>query len=214
MGSSTGRRAIAAVAGILGALVFAAAGGTAHAAAGQALHYKLRGDMAQAFWQHGRTVTFLDAESDDQFGTDLFYDSFTVKFDKHGDFAGGTDVSGEVAGNRVQLSVDKHLDSATLVARMRVTSCHVKPSGDAGRCVPAGKIRIELTFTGVGLTGHGGSNDHFHQDGVTINDHLVGAQRNATVAGTIGGTPVRARDLAGALIAHVKGGGLFICHGC
>jgi hypothetical protein len=213
MGTPT-RRIIAVLAGVLAATALATAGGTAHASAGQAFHYKLRGDMAQAIWDNGKTVTFVDAENDNQFGTVLFFDRFTASFDRHGNFTGGTDLSGIAEGSRVKMALDKHLHSATAFARVRVERCHVKPNGNTNHCVNAGTIRVGLTFTGVGKTGHGETSDHFHQDGVTINDHLIGVQRNATVAGTIGGKRVRARELAAAVIAHVKGGGLFVCHGC
>ena len=214
MGTPFGRRAGAVLAGILAATALAAAGGTAHAAAGQSFHYKLHGDLAQAIWDNGKTVTFVDAESDNQLGSFLIFDRFTASFDKHGNFTGGTDLSGFATGDRMQLVVDKHLHSATLTARVRVRRCHVKPNGNTNHCVAAGSIRVNLAFTGVGKAGHGGANDHFHQDGVTINDHVVGVQRNATVAGSIAGKQVRAQDSAGAVIAHVKGGGLFVCHGC
>ena len=49
---------------------------------------------------------------------------------------------------------------------------------------------------------------------MTITDHLVGTEREATVTGSIAGRQVLARDLQEAVIGHLKGGGLYICHGC
>jgi len=186
--------------------------GPASAATGQTSHYKLYGSSAIALWQHGNTTTFLDAESDNQFGTDIFYDRFTPKFDAHGNFTGGVDVSGDAS--RGSVTVGKRLGSAQVTATIRVRSCIVKANGSNGSCSAPTKITIDLTFTGYGPTAHGGSNDRFHAPGVTITDHQVGAQRLATVTGTIGGQTMLARYLQDGEIANLKGGGLFLCHGC
>src|SRR5262245_36720439 len=90
----------------------AAWAGSARAATGQTSHYKLYGASAIAIWQHGNTVTFLDGESDNQFGADIFYDSFTPHFDAHGNFTGGVDISGDATGSRASVTVGKLLGSA------------------------------------------------------------------------------------------------------
>ena len=201
------------VAGVVVTIVLVAAV-AASAAAGQTEHYKLQGATAQAIWQHGNTFTLVDAQSDSDFGTIVFFDRFTPRFDRHGNFAGGTDVSGDAVGRRVSLSLGKLLSSAQLTASIPVKRCTVTASGNETGCTRAGSITLTLTFTGVGPTAHGGSNDHFHYPGVTITDHMVGTERQATVAGTIAGRQVLARDLQEAIIGHLKGGGLYLCHGC
>jgi hypothetical protein len=186
--------------------------GPASAATGQTSHYKLYGSSAIALWQHGNTITFLDAESDSQFGTDIFYDKFTPHFDAHGNFTGGVDVSGDAS--RGSVTVGKRLGSAQVTATIRVRSCIVKASGNTGSCGAPTRVTVDLTFTGYGPTAHGGSNDRFHYPGVTITDHQVGTQRLATVNGAIGGQTMLARYLQDGEIAQLKGGGLFLCHGC
>jgi hypothetical protein len=186
----------------------------ASAAAGQTEHYKLQGATAQAIWLHGNTFTLVDAQSDSVFGTIVFFDRFTPHFDQHGNFIGGTDVSGAAVGRRVSLSLGKLLSSATLTASIPIKRCTITASGNETGCTREGSIALTLAFTGVGPTAHGGSNDHFHYPGVTITDHLVGTQREATVTGTIAGQHVLARDLQEAIIGHLQGGGLYLCHGC
>ena len=201
------------VAGVVVTIALVAAVG-ASAAAGQTEHYKLQGATAQAIWQHGNTLTLVDAQSDSDFGTIVFFDRFTPHFDRHGNFTGGTDLSGAAFGRRASLSLGKLLSSAQLAASIPVKRCTVTASGSETGCTRAGSITLTLTFTGVGPTAHSGSNDHFHYPGVTITDHLVGTEREATVTGSIAGRQVLARDLQEAVIGHLKGGGLYICHGC
>jgi len=146
--------------------------------------------------------------------TFIFFDRFTPHFDQHGNFTGGTDLSGDSFGRGASVSVGKLLSSAKVTAHIAVRRCTITASGNETGCTRAGSITITLTFTGVGPTARGGSNDHFHYPGVTITDHMVGTQRQATVTGTIAGQHVIARDLQEAIIGHLKGGGLFACHGC
>jgi hypothetical protein len=188
--------------------------GPASAATGQTSHYKLYGASAIAIWQHGNTITFMDGESDNQFGTDVSYDSFTPHFGAHGNFTGGVDVSGDAFGSHASITVGKLLGSAQVTATIRVRRCIVKPNGSNGTCGAPTRITIDLTFTGYGPTAHGGSNDRFHAPGVTITDHQVGTQRLATATGTIGGQTMLARDLQVGEIGQLKGGGLYLCHGC
>jgi hypothetical protein len=182
-------------------------------AAGEAQHYRLQGASASAIWQDGATTTFLDAESNSIDGSVIFFDRFTPRFDRRGRFIGGTDLSGAVFSRRSLVTVGKLLSSAQVTATVPVSRCTYDASGDETGCVRAGSIAIALTFTGVGPTAHGGSNDHFHYPGVTITDHVVGTQRQAAVTGSIGGRRVIARHLEQAVIAHIKAGGVSICHG-
>jgi hypothetical protein len=186
----------------------------ASTAAANVVHYRLQGATAQAIWQQGNTTTLVDGQSDTIFGTLVIFDRFTPHFDQHGNFTGGTDLSGAAFGRRASVSVGKLLSSAKLTANIAVKRCTITASGNPTGCTNAGSITITLSFTGVGPTAHGGSNDHFHYPGVTITDHMVGTQREATVTGTIAGQPVLARNLQGAVIGHLKGGGLTACHGC
>ena len=61
------------VAGVVVTIALVAAVG-ASAAAGQTEHYKLQGATAQAIWQHGNTFTLVDAQSDSDFGTIVFFE--------------------------------------------------------------------------------------------------------------------------------------------
>jgi hypothetical protein len=186
----------------------------ASTAAANVVHYRLQGATAQAIWQHGSTTTLVDGQSDTVFGTFIFFDRFTPHFDQHGNFTGGTDLSGDSFGRGTSVSVGKLLSSAKVTANIAVRRCTIDANGNETGCTRAGSIAITLTFEGVGPTARGGSNDHFHYPGVTITDHMVGTQRQATVTGTIAGQHVIARDLQEAIIGHLKGGGLFACHGC
>ncbi len=183
-------------------------------AAGDVQHYRLQGASAQAIWQDGATSTFVDGQSTSIDGTIIFFDRFTPHFDQHGRLTGATDLSGVVFSRRTLVTVGKLLSSAQITANVPVTRCTFNASGNQTGCARAGSIAIALTFTGVGPTARGGSNDHFHDPGVTITDHIVGTQRMATAGGTIAGRHVIARDLQQAVIGHIKGGGVTICHFC
>ena len=192
------------------ALAMLASAGAAQAA-GQSLHYKLAGASAQAAWQHGSTLTFVDAELEGDSGAYLVYDRFRPTF-SHGHFAGGIDVSGDTSRN-VTVTVDRHLDSAFVEADVNARRCTVDRNGNASHCKRIGKIHLELAFTGIGRLSHDGSNDRFHEPGITITDHEVGTTREATVSGLIAGRRMRPTDLQFAQIGRLRGGGVIICHG-
>jgi hypothetical protein len=196
------------------ATAFAVASVWVSTAAGEVQHYRVQGASAQAIWQHGFTTTIIDGQSTSVDGTAIFFDRFTLRFDRHGNFAGATDLSGVLFSRRILVTVGKKLSSAQVTASVPVSRCTFNASGDQTGCTRAGRITVSLTFTGVGPTARGGSNYHFHYPGETVTGHLVGTQRQATVSGSIAGRRVIARDLDQATIGHIRAGGVDVCHLC
>ena len=196
-----------ALAAALTAAAFACGAATAQAHQGQVVHLRVRGEMTQAIFQRGTTATVVDAESDNQFGPALIYDRFTESAE------GGVDVSGAVFGDDVSVTVDRRLRSAMVVADVPVVRC-VVAGGEEGECSAAGTVRVSLTFDGSGRLVHTVTNQHLHNEGILVNDHLNALQRGATVAGTIGGATVRPSDLISATIANAKSGTMALCHAC
>ena len=204
-GISRRRSALAAA---LSAAAIACGTAAAQAHPGQVVHLRVRGEMAQALFQRGATATVVDAESDNQFGPAVVYDRFTGSAD------GGVDVSGAAFGNDVSVTVDKRLRAATVVATIPVVRCVVGDGGEEGACSAGGTVRISLTFDGSGRLVHTVTNQHLRDEGILVNDHLNALQREATVAGTLGGTTVRPSDLLSATIANAKSGTMALCHAC
>src|SRR3954452_9772940 len=117
--------------------VLAVASTCVSTAGASAEHYRVEGASAFEIWHHGATPTILDGQSTSVDGTEIFFDRFTVNFDRHGNFTGATDLSGALFSDRTLVTVGKRLSSAQVSASIPVTRCTFNASGRLTGCARA-----------------------------------------------------------------------------
>lgn len=205
------------------ALSVLALGSEPSLAAGQTFHFSYSGKGADAFWTTCPfepianvvcTDTWISVadqvykEDGTRFpSTTLFFDQFSYKFGRKGNFIF---VSESYGFGDANLSINKQLTSASASATVPLAICTVDRRGN-WTCKDNGIATVSASWTGQGDLVRSGGNYHTVSKGSTYNSHFKGAYRYATASGQVNGS-----DLGTSFWASIfdsRWSDVFVCHG-
>ncbi|MBI1886739.1 MAG: hypothetical protein HYS09_10585 [Chloroflexi bacterium] len=209
----------------LSALALTAEPGTA---AGNAFHFKVSGQGAEAGWSTCPfkelpepnvvcTDTFLFAVDQavldngtrfsDKF---LFIDQFSFKFDRKGNFVFLSETFGFAGGADVTLSVDRKLTNASASATLLLTTCTPDRRGNV--TCSDGPGTVSGSWTGQGDLQRVNDFSVFVSKGFKDVFRVNGTLRNASTSAQIDGSAVPGTQFFGDIF-DLTFGEVFVCHG-